>query len=131
MKINLSWFKNYQQGIVLALGYLVVALTAFISGKTYAGEMKSPPVRIEEVFSVPNNDSQNKTPAQSENSTILSGIFMPQDGDCQGRIKGNVASQDSRVYHVPGGSFYKRVAPELCFTDEAAAIAAGFRKSPK
>jgi hypothetical protein len=131
MKINLNLLKNYQQGIVMAIGYVLVAVTAFASGRIYANQTRRPDVRVEEVFSLPINDNQNKTLAQSGGGKLLSGAFMPTHGDCQDKIKGNIGSKDSRIYHVPGGSFYQRVAPELCFVDEQAAIAAGFSKSPK
>lgn len=48
--------------------------------------------------------------------------------DCP--VKGNI-SKDSKIYHVPGGSFYNRVKPEQCFQTEAEAKAAGFRKSAR
>lgn len=41
-------------------------------------------------------------------------------------IKGNA---DSGIYHVPGQRFYDRTKPEECFRTEAAARAAGYRKS--
>lgn len=41
-------------------------------------------------------------------------------------IKGN---RSSMIYHVPGGQFYDRTNPEECFTTEAAAIGAGYRRS--
>ncbi len=45
-------------------------------------------------------------------------------------IKGNVSSS-GLIYHVPGGSFYDRTNPEMCFNTEAEAQAAGFRKSSR
>lgn len=45
-------------------------------------------------------------------------------------VKGNI-SKDSKIYHVPGGSFYNRVKPEQCFQTEAEAKAAGFRRSTR
>ncbi|MFC8731640.1 hypothetical protein ACFT5B_04195 [Luteimicrobium sp. NPDC057192] len=41
-------------------------------------------------------------------------------------IKGNA---DSGIYHVPGGRWYSRTKPEICFTTTAAARAAGYRAS--
>lgn len=41
-------------------------------------------------------------------------------------IKGN---QSSMIYHVPGGQYYERTNAEECFRTEAAAVAAGYRKS--
>ncbi|WP_460796706.1 sunset domain-containing protein [Microbacterium sp. GXF0217] len=41
-------------------------------------------------------------------------------------IKGNA---NSGIYHVPGGRYYEKTKPEECFRTEAAAVAAGYRKS--
>ncbi len=41
-------------------------------------------------------------------------------------IKGNLSSH---IYHLPGQRYYSRTKPEFCFATEAAARAAGFRKS--
>jgi len=43
-------------------------------------------------------------------------------------IKGNASSM---IYHVPGGQFYEVTNPEECFRTEAAAVAAGYRKSKR
>lgn len=43
-------------------------------------------------------------------------------------IKGNASSM---IYHVRGGAFYDRTKPEECFSSEAAAKAAGYRKSKR
>lgn len=45
-------------------------------------------------------------------------------------VKGNISST-GKIYHVQGGSFYARVKPEQCFSTEAEAQAAGFRKSSR
>ncbi|MFC8599670.1 MULTISPECIES: sunset domain-containing protein [unclassified Isoptericola] len=46
-------------------------------------------------------------------------------------IKGNQTTSHSTdwIYHVPGGRYYKVTKPEECFTTEAAARNAGYRKS--
>ncbi|QTH38013.1 hypothetical protein [Yimella sp. cx-51] len=41
-------------------------------------------------------------------------------------IKGNASS---RIYHLPGQRYYSKTKPEMCFANERAAIAAGYRKS--
>jgi len=41
-------------------------------------------------------------------------------------IKGK---RSSMVYHVPGGTWYSRLNPGICFATEAAATAAGYRRS--
>jgi len=43
-------------------------------------------------------------------------------------VKGNIG-ENGRIYHVPGSRDYTRTNPELCFADEAAAKAAGFRRA--
>lgn len=43
-------------------------------------------------------------------------------------IKGN---ESSMIYHVPGGQFYSRTNPEMCFSSTAAARAAGYRASKR
>ncbi len=42
-------------------------------------------------------------------------------------FKGN---RNSMIYHPPGGTYYSRTKPELCFNSAEAAVAAGFR-APK
>ncbi|MDE2311770.1 MAG: hypothetical protein KGJ93_01610 [Patescibacteria group bacterium] len=46
-------------------------------------------------------------------------------------IKGNISSGGKKIYHVPGGAFYKIVKPEQCFNAEGEALAAGFVKSSR
>lgn len=57
-----------------------------------------------------------------------SGPVTPSGWDCPSShpIKGNASSM---IYHMPGGSYYSRTNPEECFATEAAARAAGYRKS--
>ena len=45
-------------------------------------------------------------------------------------IKGN-RGDNGWIYHVPGGASYKATHPEDCFSTEAAAVAAGYRKALK
>ncbi len=43
-------------------------------------------------------------------------------------VKGNIG-ENGKIYHVPGSRDHARTNPELCFADEAAARAAGFRRA--
>ena len=45
-------------------------------------------------------------------------------------IKGNIGN-GTKIYHVPGGSFYERTQEEMCFATEAEAQAAGYKKSSR
>lgn len=43
-------------------------------------------------------------------------------------IKGNASSM---IYHVKSGAYYAKTKPEACFSSEAAAVKAGYRKSKR
>ena len=117
-----AFLKNNQQKLVLTTGYLLVAGLAFGLG-TFSNK---PPQNLaaQTANPLPNynpNVSSAQTEATATNSTqaVL---------NCQGKIKGS----SSLIYHVPGGSFYnKTTKPIRCFDTEAAAQAAGFRKSSR
>ena len=45
-------------------------------------------------------------------------------------IKGNLTTRTGEcIYHVPGGDFYHKTKPELCFSSEEEAREAGCRRS--
>ncbi len=47
-------------------------------------------------------------------------------------IKGNIAADGRKIYHVPGGASYNRLkSPKACFNTEAEAQAAGFEKAKR
>lgn len=47
-------------------------------------------------------------------------------------IKGNLTTKTGEcIYHVPGGAFYGRTNPELCFATEKEAMEAGCRRSKR
>lgn len=62
-----------------------------------------------------------------------SGRAEPIGKDCPPEypIKGNKGSSGELIYHVPGGQFYDRTEPEVCFATEDEARAAGFRPSKR
>jgi len=45
-------------------------------------------------------------------------------------IKGNI-SGSNRIYHIKGGASYEKTTPEKCFSTEAEAVVAGFRKAKR
>jgi hypothetical protein len=124
--------KNFlisrQQIIVLVIGYLLVAGLAFSLGKISASKHQAPEIRIEQAFT-PLNNTAETAPEQLESGNNSSNPGSVAGANCQaGQIKGNI-SGTSKVYHMPGGSFYNRTTPEQCFNTEAEAVTAGFRKS--
>lgn len=120
---NIKLFlKNHQQQIVLVIGYVVVASLAFGLGK-YSNK----PVQdaIIQVANPQSNYSPNISSTQTTEATTSS---TSSTLNCEGKIKGS----SSHIYHIPGGSFYKKTTkPIQCFNTEAEAKAAGFRKSSR
>ena len=113
--------KNHQQKIVLAVGFVLVTVIGFGLGRMTVSVTETPEIRVEEVFTLPDNYTPNISGIQSEAKII-------QEEKCQDKIKGS----SSLIYHVPGGAFYDRTTnPLLCFDTEAEAQSAGFRPSTR
>lgn len=125
-----SWVNTHQQKVALIIGYILVA-TLFYTLGTNHPKQNPPQITVEEpmidVSTLNNTEnvpvSQSSTDSQ-ESSENIAGETL----DCTGMIKGNISSS-GKIYHIPGGAFYNRTIPELCFTTEAEAQSAGFRKS--
>lgn len=135
----MGWIKNNQQKIAIAIGYLLVFLLAFGLGRVTNSIPNPPEIRIEEPAALQPNNSANVEGTQTQTvenrgtaaqAGVTGASFSPQDGQCAGKIKGNIGSS-GKIYHVPGGSFYDRTNAEECFENEAAAVAAGYRKSSR
>jgi hypothetical protein len=124
----ISLIKNNQQVLILAIGYLLTAALGFGIGRVSSLDLKTPEIRVEEVFAAPLNNTQNLTTTQS-NAEANNPVNV--SNSCNGQIKGNISSKGERIYHMPGGSFYDRTAAEMCFATETEAQSAGFRKSGK
>lgn len=67
------------------------------------------------------NTNQNSQTNTSDN-TSTSGT---------GKIKGNINSKGEKIYHMSGGAYYDRTIPEVWFSTEEEAQAAGFRRSKR
>lgn len=124
---GVSFIKNNQQRIAFAIGYLLVALLFFALGRYTAVRTEEPQSHAEP----PQVSGQvNNSPNAAGTQRVATTTDPVLPSDCQGQIKGNISSS-GKIYHVPGGAFYKRVNPEVCFKTEAEARAAGFRKSQR
>lgn len=122
--------KN-QQKIAIIIGYTMVFLLALGIGRITVYMPSPPEIKIEE----PQNAPQQNNSASVEGAQSVNTASPKQNGaggalNCEGKIKGNISSA-SKIYHVPGGAFYKNTTPEMCFDTEAQAQAAGFRKSKR
>lgn len=78
-----------------------------------------------------------QTPAQSNDPKQVvqsSGGVQGTGGyDCPEDypVKGNINSKGEKIYHVPGGQFYEKTKPEMCFKTPGDAEKAGFRASKR
>lgn len=116
--------KNNQQKLVLAAGFILVALIAFLLGRLTAFQAAAPDISVQEVFASPSNYTPAVAGVQSQSDKSPDNTSTAPD--CAGKIKGS----SSRIYHLPGDAFYDRTTkPIQCFDTEAQAQSAGFRKS--
>ena len=130
LKAIFCFIGERQQEIALTVGYILVAGLFFGLGK-YSVTSQVPEIKIQEPavdLSQVYNNLENL--ATGLHGTVAGTATTTDDLDCTGKIKGNISSS-SKIYHVPGGAFYKRTVPEMCFDTAAQAQAAGFRKSQR
>lgn len=125
--VFIQWLRNNEQKIALAVGYLLVAFLFFGLGR-YTAQNRPPDLRIEE----PTVDLSKIYHTENLQLGEVAGTAIDAEEkiDCAGKIKGNISSS-GKIYHMPGGAFYNRTVPEVCFSTEAEAKAAGFRKSKR
>lgn len=120
-----EWFRKNQGDIILVIGFILVALVAFGTGRLTAPAAVRNPVIIEESSSSPAVDtdvsaSVSPQPAGEEvlpsvsQSAVESGIF--------------VASRGGTKYHWPWCSFAERIkeANKIWFKTEAQAQTSGY-----
>jgi hypothetical protein len=115
--------KKHQKIIAVLIGYFLVAGLFFSIGQVFS-KNHSPEIKIEkpalDLTQIYNNS--NTVPSQSVAGAATS--TSPGSSTCQ--VKGNPTS---KIYHVPGGTFYATLKNFTCFDTEKAAQDAGFRKS--
>jgi len=127
-----QWFKDTknQEKLALIVGYILVAVLAFGLGRISKFPKANHNLEVLELGNSSNfNSNPNIQGAQTINSNS-SEVLTPVDGQCGGKIKGNIGSS-GKIYHVPGGAFYDRTDAEECFATEADAVTAGFRRSSR
>lgn len=98
--------------------------TALTSRLTACGESRSTVV----VPAKGKEGAGDGTPVPVVGTPTGQSVPPVSEWDCPVRapIKGNA---DSMIYHVPDGAYYDITKPEECFSTEADAVAAGYRRS--
>lgn len=122
--------NNYQIKIKLLVLFLVIQIATFglgiFSGTVISVRDTSPAPSLYSNYS----EKQPLSPVEKTNQTTDTKTTNTPKGSTCTQIKGNISSK-SKIYHVPGGSFYDRTQEEICFTTEQEAINAGFVKSSR
>lgn len=119
--------KFIEKGKPLAIAtvcFLAVFIAGFGTGRISDGNATST-AQKRSLSNYTTNTAQstnaNSSPAKPTTKTTI-----PVDpSDCD--IKGS----KSKIYHMPGGSFYDRTNPAACFNSEEEAQAAGYTKSSR
>jgi hypothetical protein len=74
-------------------------------------------------------------PAETQKQMLKKGGVLPAAKfmcPADHPIKGNLTTKTGEcIYHVPGGEFYSRTNPEICFMTEQEAVGAGCRRSKR
>jgi len=120
-----SW-QNNERKILLAVAFVCVFALGFFAGRIDSASRIRPEIKIEKSDNKSSILIEQSQAQESVTTEVLGTNTAPES--C--KIKGNISSS-SRIYHVPGGAFYERTQPEMCFNTEAEAQAAGFRKSSR
>ncbi len=123
---KLNFEKIIEKGkplLIVGICFAAVFLAGFGTGKSTMGEKVSTTKRSLTNYTT-NSAVQTKatTPAKTE-SAVKQAPTDPTN--CY--IKGS----KSKIYHVPGGSFYERTNAAQCFNSEEAAQSAGYTKSTR
>ncbi len=114
-----SLIKN-EDKIVLAIGFILVAILSFGAGKLSQIYRDQTPIIFQ--------DNANCAKSQASISGIADDQNKSIPADTQGKIIGN---KNSKIYHIPGGGSYGKISEEnrVYFATEADAQKAGFRKA--
>lgn len=106
--------------IVLAIGFILVAVLSFGAGKLSEVYDAQTPIIFQ--------DNANCATSQASISEIVDDQNKSIDSASQGKIIGN---KNSKIYHIPGGGSYDKVSEEnrVYFSTEAEAQKAGYRKA--
>ena len=120
--------------LLITAGCMVVVFIAgFGAGKMHSGTMSGAATSKRSLSA---NYTTNTNPQtnigtsvntnKNSNASIPKATANPTADSCT-TIKGS----KSKMYHIPGGSFYDRTSAAQCFTTEEEAVAAGFTKSSR
>ncbi len=121
IELNLVKIKLWLVIVVIQIGSFAMGM---YTAHTYWIPKSAASAKLDYSTEKPKEQKTEPTTATATSSSSTSG-----PSNCTG-IKGNISGAN-RTYHVPGGSFYDRTTPEMCFATETEAQKAGFSKSSR
>ncbi len=129
-----SWIKENKQHLVLAVCFVLIFLAGFGSGR-YEKEWRRDRFKSQANYNT-KSAAVTKTSEAAVGAAVLGEQQVTQPAAASSTpancaIKGNISSTKKKIYHIPGGAFYKIVKPEQCFATESEAAAAGYVKSSR
>lgn len=89
-------------------------------------EQETEPTPVEKDTDTDKKEAFNPEPEISEDEELANA-----EGCISPTIKGNIANNGEKIYHVPGGAFYDRTDAEEMFCTEAEAVSYGYRESQR
>lgn len=130
--LNLKYCKEIlaknENGIILIIGFILVAFLSFGAGKLSETYHPQTPIIFQDA---PRTNAVNNTVGVARdaiNNQAVSASAKDSGVQTQGKIIGN---KNSMIYHVPGGAFYNKIGEQnrIYFNSEQEAQSAGYRKS--
>jgi hypothetical protein len=120
-------FEKIKPLAIAAVCFAAVFIAGFGAGKMHSGASGAAPTkRTLSNYTTNTGGTENTAkPAANNNSSDKPATNSATTGECY--IKGS----KSKIYHLPGGSFYDRTNASQCFATEAEAQAAGYTKSSR
>jgi hypothetical protein len=113
--------------LIAGVCFVAVFVAGYGTGKTSGGGSNTAAAKRSLTNYTTNTNTQTKkaatTPTTNTNTKTPATPVDPNN--CY--IKGS----KSKIYHMPGGSFYERTNPAACFNSEAEAQSAGYTKSSR
>lgn len=123
-KENLKHYQDIliknEDKIILAIGFILVAILSFGAGKLSEVNRGQTPIIFQ--------DNANCVKSQALTNKITDDQNKSIESMTQGKIIGN---KNSKIYHIPGGGSYGKISEEnrVYFATEADAQKAGYRKA--
>lgn len=128
--LNLEKMKPFA---IAAVCFAAVFMAGFGAGKLHSGVSSNGPAkRTLSNYTTNTEGTESKNNVEGSDKNLSSNPKATPNtssstttGECY--IKGS----KSKIYHMPGGSFYERTNAAQCFATEADAQAAGYTKSSR